>query len=949
MSGSFKIKGEIYLAGSGSQNDPSSSCFINVLKMGIQNNGAAGTFEVMIEDPYYSRQVVAFPLTVPDAQRTKFTLDNETRKFYSLMNRVNEDNILELRYRTAVYIDGQAGNDANNGLTADTAVATLAKAYEVARNTDASVLYVVDTVDITSSQTISPRYYVPSEYFEDGSELPSNAKELVANTLEIRRYSQPNDTTIPGFSHESNTKALFAVSNETFIINGMLIDGHKSALDGTMIADSMKAAGVEASAPLIATKGGNTVLQLNEGTILQNNRNVSQAMFGGAVANYATTVFNDASFVGNETAENKASGIYQHGIFNIESIRADSLQNQEVYLASSGLGVGETPVDYQITVSSLLPDNMVNDAALLVNLDNAVRGRNIANFVAGAFDVSVGNEYDHFKLGSTVPSTLQMEVSPTEINTIELQGDVEIKYEVVTFDKDDNTAPNGVVGGTVSPIKNDVYAAEDDASKAPLSVPTANAYYVFVGWFLDAACEQPVDSGWVNGSTINPVKEDGLYQEATYYAKFIEETAVPGNMIDINYEVLTVNTDGTAMGPEIVGGTLSNTKDTISVLTGTILTGSTATANTGFKFAGWYDAKDASASLVESANAFVPTKPGNEWKNATYYAKFVVDDSQTVRITYAPKTFEADGITAIMDVDGGSVSPLLEDVALINGNPSSAATANPGYKFVGWYSDPACENEVGTDNTYNPAKVNGVHVAAPYYAKFVVRDKLSYKVEYYFDGTKDDALSVSATGTLGNPIPYDAHSPRTHQGNRYVLDSVDGAGRIISIDESTNIVRVYYRLDEGETPTAPEIPTNPTNPTNPTTPTTPGTPGTPVTPGTPGPQGPVTTINNTFERIVERIAENLPEPIAEALIGDNETPLAGGDERRCWVHWFLGAGALVMGMYTIFVLRHRRRFTKELDDFDDRVMPSDKKGTSGQQSDSGTSAHAGVTTVLDNK
>lgn len=49
-------------------------------------------------------------------------------------------------------------------------------------------------------------------------------------------------------------------------------------------------------------------------------------------------------------------------------------------------------------------------------------------------------------------------------------------------------------------------------------------------------------------------------------------------------------------------------------------------------------------------------------------------------------------------------------------NPSSNA-----YKFVGWYSDAACNSPVTYDNTNNkfvPSKVDGIHVAANYYAKF---------------------------------------------------------------------------------------------------------------------------------------------------------------------------------------------------------------------------------------
>lgn len=728
MNGALNIKGEIYLAGSGSQEDTSSSKYINVTEDGIQNNGASGTFAVTIEDPYYSRQVVEFPGQVIASQRAKFTLDDNTRKYFSLMNRVGAENILELRYRTAVYIDGQAGSDSNNGLTADTAVATLAQAYKVAKNTDASVLYVVDTVNIAGSQTISPSYYVPSEYFEESGELPETAQQLTSSTIEIRRYSQPKDTSIAGFSHKDHTGALFNVSNETFIINGMLIDGHKDEISGTMISDSMKAAGVQAQAPLITTNGAQAVLQLNEGAVLQNNNNTSATVFGGAIGNYATTIFDGATIAGNESAEGKASGIYQHGTFTIESIFADSIKGQEIYLASAGSG--ENIVDYQITATSMLPDDLTGDSALQVNLDNAVRGRNIANFTAGAFDETVGNEYDHFALGSTVPNTLQMEVSPSEVNTIELQGDVEINYAVATFDKDNALAPTGVTGGAVSNSKDELYAVETDPAKAPTSTATANTYYTFEGWFIDAACTTAVDTAWLDAATINPGKVNGVYEEKTYYAKFVEETTNAGNMITINYQTWFVNADGTTQSGGLTGGTVSNAQDIISILTGTGLNGSTATANAGYKFVGWYDGNGSDASLVEGNTAFMPTKPGNEWTNAIYYAKFMVDDAQLVTINYVAKTFAADGNTGISDL-GGSVSPVTDTVALINGDPKSTATANAGYKFAGWYSDEACATApLGITAAFKPEKVDGLHVAKTYYAKFVVDDDQTVTINY---------------------------------------------------------------------------------------------------------------------------------------------------------------------------------------------------------------------------
>lgn len=58
--------------------------------------------------------------------------------------------------------------------------------------------------------------------------------------------------------------------------------------------------------------------------------------------------------------------------------------------------------------------------------------------------------------------------------------------------------------------------------KARGSTPTPKDGYKFVGWYTDKACKQPVDPDWVTTDTnkLTPQQVNGLYEEATYYAKF---------------------------------------------------------------------------------------------------------------------------------------------------------------------------------------------------------------------------------------------------------------------------------------------------------------------------------------------------------------------------------------------------------------------------------------------
>ncbi len=59
------------------------------------------------------------------------------------------------------------------------------------------------------------------------------------------------------------------------------------------------------------------------------------------------------------------------------------------------------------------------------------------------------------------------------------------------------------------------------------STPTAEDGYHFSGWYKNAACTIPVDEAWVDAETdkITPQPVDGYFEEMTYYALFVHNTA----------------------------------------------------------------------------------------------------------------------------------------------------------------------------------------------------------------------------------------------------------------------------------------------------------------------------------------------------------------------------------------------------------------------------------------
>ena len=137
---------------------------------------------------------------------------------------------------------------------------------------------------------------------------------------------------------------------------------------------------------------------------------------------------------------------------------------------------------------------------------------------------------------------------------------------------------------------------------------------------------------------------------------------------------------------------------------------STATAQKGYKFVGWYDStgnKVADTMLINDGATISYTTTGD----ATYYARF--EAAYTVK--FAAQTKQADG-SFKTDIVGGKVS--VASVTDVNGaTASSKATANSGYKFLGWYDKDG--NQLSTNATYSPtitAATNGV----TYYARFEI-------------------------------------------------------------------------------------------------------------------------------------------------------------------------------------------------------------------------------------
>ena len=279
--------------------------------------------------------------------------------------------------------------------------------------------------------------------------------------------------------------------------------------------------------------------------------------------------------------------------------------------------------------------------------------------------------------------------------------------------------------------------------------------------------------GWYNAEgTLVTTKEEFSYVETkegvnTYYARFsgsVTQTYIRQVKNGDTWEDTTADQIGTL-------GRYTYT-DAVGMLIS-----STATAGTGYKFVGWYDStgnKVADTMLINDG-ATISYKTTDD---ATYYARF--ETAYTVK--FAAQTKQANGSFKTDNV-GGKVS--VASVADVDGAAaSSKATANSGYKFLGWYDKDG--NKLGTNATYSTTTTSATN-GVTYYARFeivytttvsdvylsFIAESSETQIPSAFDG-RDAGTGINANGygldnKYGNTIAT---------GFKYSLNTMTGVSTI---------------------------------------------------------------------------------------------------------------------------------------------------------------------------
>ena len=305
------------------------------------------------------------------------------------------------------------------------------------------------------------------------------------------------------------------------------------------------------------------------------------------------------------------------------------------------------------------------------------------------------------------------------------------------------------------------YHAETDETITVTA--TAKENYTFEGWYDESGNLVTTNATYTYTETKESVK--------TYYARF-------SSSVTQTYIRQVKNGDAWEDTTDDKIGTLGRYSYTDAI--GTPIS-STATAKTGYKFVGWYDSegnKVADSMLINDGATISYTTTGN----ATYYARFKI----AYTVMFAAQTKQADG-SFKTDTVGGKVSAT--SVSDVNGAAaSSKATANSGYKFLGWYDKNG--NSLSSNATYSTtttAATNGV----TYYARF----------ESIYNTTVSRAYTSFVAESRETQIPsaFDGRDAGTGiNAKGYGLDSKYGntiaTGFKYSIDNMTDVKTIQITV-----------------------------------------------------------------------------------------------------------------------------------------------------------
>lgn len=290
-------------------------------------------------------------------------------------------------------------------------------------------------------------------------------------------------------------------------------------------------------------------------------------------------------------------------------------------------------------------------------------------------------------------------------------GSVEIKCgnQNSTVDSNDGThiTLNAVKGSTVT-----YYAKAKDG-------------YVFEGWYTDEACES------ISESSSDKYELANVEVSKKLYAKFKVDT----------YTVEAYTQHGNNAPFDKAGKVSFDNNKYASKVTTTVNRNGEVTfyakPESGYAFIGWYESKDAADPKVAVKdcildNGVYSTKMTIQYSDVkTYalYARFKALYTVEAKAMYNNGNVVTAGTVQVGNEKADKISkaPVMEGE-----NVTVKASANNGYKFVGWYTDEACNKPYfNENNAVSPITLNNVNNGITLYAKFELKTNVTF---YLNDG-----------------------------------------------------------------------------------------------------------------------------------------------------------------------------------------------------------------------
>ena len=271
----------------------------------------------------------------------------------------------------------------------------------------------------------------------------------------------------------------------------------------------------------------------------------------------------------------------------------------------------------------------------------------------------------------------------------------------------------------------------------------------------------------------------------------------------------------------------------------------------------------------------------------------------TIDATGLTKTYDGQPVSVVAEasVDG---SALLYSV-----DGSTWSDANPEFTNAGTYTVYVKATHDGYEES---APVSATVVINPAPVTIAVADasKVAGADDPAFSGTVEGLVAEGDLGDINYVRPGSEEAAGVYVGALTALYTQNGNYRVAVLNGTFTITAAPV--------TPPTPPTPPTSPT-PTPLPTPGTvpPDSPIAPV-------VTPIVDALQGAAEAVIGDNETPLAEPReteIGDNDTPLASHDHASCWVHWYIILGIIVTALYGACVALRRGLFSRKLKKYED--------------------------------